>query len=48
MNREAFEVPVYRYEHVKMPTKKNYTACKGVRFSNNPLKRVALAEIARN
>jgi hypothetical protein len=48
MNAEAFEVPVHRHEHVKIPTKKDCAACKGVRFSDNPPKRVALAEIARN
>jgi hypothetical protein len=48
MNGEAFEVPVYRHKHIKIPTKKNHTTCKGVRFSNNPPKRVALAEITRN
>jgi hypothetical protein len=48
INTEVFEVPVHRHKHVKIPTKKDYAACKGVRFSDNPLKQVALAEIARN
>jgi hypothetical protein len=48
INTEAFEIPVHRYKHVKIPTKKDYATCKGVRFSDNPPKRVALAEIARN
>jgi hypothetical protein len=48
MNTEAFEVPVYRHKHIKIPTKKDYTTWKKVRFSDNPPKRVALAEIARN
>jgi hypothetical protein len=48
MNREAFEVPVYKHEHIKILAKKNYTACKRVSFSDNPPKQIALAEIARN
>jgi hypothetical protein len=48
MNAEAFQIPVYKYEYIKIPTKKDYTACKRVRFSDNLLKRVALVEIARN
>jgi hypothetical protein len=48
MNTEAFEVPVYRYKHIKILAKKDYTTCKKVRFSDNPPKRLALAEIARN
>jgi hypothetical protein len=48
MNTEVFEIPVHRYKYIKIPTKKNCTAYKKIRFSDNLLKRVALAGIARN
>lgn len=47
-NAEALEVPLHRYQHVKMPTRKDCAACKGVRHHDRPPKRVALAEIAAN
>ena len=48
MNGESIEVPVHRHEHVKMPTRKDCMACKGVRYGDRTFKRVALAEIAAN
>ena len=48
INAEALEVPVHRHQHVKMPTRKDCAACKGVRHHDRPPKRVALAEIAAN
>jgi hypothetical protein len=48
MNTEAFEILIHRHKYIKIPTKKDYAACKKMRFSDNPPKQVALAEIACN
>jgi hypothetical protein len=47
-NQEAFEVPIHRHQEVKMPTRKDCAACKGLRHWDRPPKRVALSEIAAN
>jgi hypothetical protein len=47
-NSEGLEVPLHYHEHVKMPTRKDCYACKGVRHQDRPLKRVALGVIAAN
>lgn len=45
---ESFQVPLHHHSHVKMPTRKDCTACKGGQHSDRPLKRVALSEVASN
>jgi hypothetical protein len=45
---DAIEVPLYQHQHVKIPTRKDYAACKGVRHQDRPLKRAALSEITAN
>jgi hypothetical protein len=48
INTKVFEIPIYRHKHIKIPTKKDYTTYKKIRFSDNLPKQVALAEITRN
>jgi hypothetical protein len=48
INKKVFEIPVHRYKYVKMPTRKDYTIYKRIRFSNNLPKRIVLAEITYN
>ena len=48
VNQEAYEVPIHRHRQVKMATRSNCAACKGGRYQDRPLKRVALSEIAAN
>jgi hypothetical protein len=47
-NAEAYEVPLHQHEHVKMSTRRDCAACKGVTHADRPPKRVALGEIAAN
>jgi hypothetical protein len=45
---EGLEVPVHQHQHIKMTSRKDCVACKGVRHGDRPPKRVALAQIAAN
>lgn len=45
---ESIQVPVHRHQHIRMEERRDCAACKGVRYSDHPPKRVALAEIAMN
>jgi hypothetical protein len=48
IDSEDFQVPISRHSHVRLPTRKDCAACKGGRFYDRAMKRVALAEIAAN
>jgi hypothetical protein len=45
---EALEVPLHQHQHIKMPTRKDCAACKGVRHQDRPLKRAVLSGITAN
>jgi hypothetical protein len=48
ISQEASHVPIKSHELVKMGKKGRCVSCKGLRFRDRPLKRVALSQIAAN
>jgi hypothetical protein len=45
---EAIEIFLHQHQYIKIPTRKDYTACKGVKHQDQLLKRAALSEITAN